>query len=364
VIDNISNFDVLSNSKLVAVMNLQKIARVNRCMMLVFAAAAMLATRGVAFEGDGTYARPGKFFTASDGTSLNFYCRGAGSPTVIFEAGEGDWSPAWATVQPEISKWTRTCSYDRSGAGFSALGPLPTNVERFVEELHSALRDGGVDGPYILVGHAYGGDIARAFADLYLRDVAGMVLVDPDEVDVETTHGLDEIWRGINERNLGYLTFCRDAVAAGKKFPLIPPPDHPGWTCLNYSFRGIPDPRFSPELNASLLGIMTTKTAMYEALLSGVGQRAQENEFLRAHRQSLGSRPLRLISTTYHISSTSTRPAAERIKFNQERRVFQGNLLGLSTNAKRIFADTGAFVQFEQPAIVIGAIRDVYDETK
>ncbi|MGD0142264.1 MAG: alpha/beta hydrolase [Rhizomicrobium sp.] len=282
----------------------------------------------------------------------------------MFDAGEGDWSPAWAPVQPEVSKWTRTCSYDRAGAGFSVMGPLPTNSKRFAEELHSALHNGGVDGPYILVGHAYGGDNMRAFADLYMSEVAGMVLVDPDERDVETTHDLDEIWRGIDERNLGQLAFCRDAIAAGKEFPLTPPPDHPGWTCLDYSFRGIPDLRFSPELNASILKIMTTKTAMYEALLSGVGQRAWENNFLRTHRQSLGSRPLRLISTMYHIPTTSTRPTAERIKFNQERRVFQGNLLALSANSKTVFADTGAFVQFEKPDIIIEAIRDVYDQTK
>lgn len=322
------------------------------------------ATACDAFEGDSLYAQPGRFFTAGDGARLNFYCSGKGSPTVVFESGEGDWSPSWATVQPAVSAWTRACSYDRAGAGLSGPGPLPSNDKRFAEELHSALRNGGVRGPYILVGHASGGDIVRVFADLYMSDVAGMVLIDPAERDVETTHKLDDIWRGIDERNRGHLTFCRDAVAAGKGPPFTPPQDHPGWTCLGYSFRGVPDARFSPQLNDALVNIMSTKVAMYEALLSGVGERASDVEYLQAHRRSLGSRPLRVILAAYEIPPTSRLPAAERIRFNEGFRASGANLLDLSTNARLISTDTGAFVQFEQPNIVIDAIREVYDLTR
>ena len=35
---------------------------------------------------------------------------GSGSPTVIFDSGWEDWSPAWSTVQPQIANWTRACS--------------------------------------------------------------------------------------------------------------------------------------------------------------------------------------------------------------------------------------------------------------
>lgn len=317
-----------------------------------------------AFDGDTLYAKPGRVFTADDGAKLNFYCMGKGSPTVVFESGEGDWSPSWATLQPAVSEWTRTCSYDRAGAGFSGPGPLPSNEKRFAEELHSALRNGGVGAPYILVGHASGGDIVRVFADLYMPEVAGMVLIDPAERDVETTHDLDDIWRGIDERNRGHLTFCRDAVAAGEASPFTPPADHPGWTCLGYSFRGVPDPRFSPALNDALVRIMSTKVAMYEALLSGVGQRPSDVKYLQTHRRSLGSRPLRIILAAYEIPPTSRLPAPERIRFNENFRAAGAHLLDLSTNAKLISTDTGAFVQFEKPAIVIDAIREVYDQRK
>lgn len=332
----------------------------------LFSGALLLAPASAsnAFPGNSLYAEPGRIFTASDGTKLNFYCMGSGTPTVVFEAGEGDWSPAWASVQPAVSQWTRTCSYDRSGQGFSGLGPLPTNDRRSAEELHSALRDGGVRGPYILVGHATGGDIARTFADLYLQDVGGMVLIDPAERDVETTHDLDDAWQGIDERNRGHLTFCRAAVAARKPFPLTPPPEHPGWTCLGYSFRGVPDPRFSAELNDRMVRTMSTKLEMWQALLSGVDQRPADKKYLQAHRRSLGSRPLRIILAAYEIPPTSRLPAAERIKFNEGFRKAGANLLNLSSNSKLIATESGAFVQFEKPEIVMDAIRDVYDRSK
>jgi pimeloyl-ACP methyl ester carboxylesterase len=324
----------------------------------------LVATACSAFDGDTLYAKPGHFFRADDGAQLNFYCTGSGSPTVVLESGEGDWSPSWATVQPGVSGWTRVCSYDRAGAGFSGPGPLPSSSRRFAEELHSALHNGGVKGPYILVGHASGGDIVRVFADLYMPDVAGMVLIDPAERDVETTHDLDDIWRGIDERNAGHLAFCRDAVAAGKSSPFTPPPDHPGWTCLGYSFRGVPDARFSPQLNDALIRIMSTKVAMYEALLSGVSQRAADVTYLKTHRSSLGSRPLRVILAAYEIPPTSRLPAVERIRFNDGFRAGGAKLLDLSTNARLISTDTGAFVQFEEPNLVINAIHEVYDQAR
>jgi hypothetical protein len=191
-----------------------------------------------------------------------------------------------------------------------------------------------------------------------------MVLIDPAERDVETTHDLDDVWRGIDERNRGQLSFCRDAVAAGKVSPFTPPPDHPGWTCLGYSFRGVPDARFSQQLNDTLVRIMSTKVAMYEALLSGVGERVSDVKYLQTHRRSMGSRPLRVILAGYEIPPTSRLPAAERIRFNEGFRAAGANLLNLSSNAKLISTDTGAFVQFEQPNLVIDAIRETYNQAK
>src|SRR5579871_1792560 len=116
-----------------------------------------------AVPGDSLYARPGLLVTTSDGARLNLYCMGNGSPAVVFDSGWEDWSPDWAIVQPRVAKWTRACSYDRAGLGFSGPGPMPRTSVRMADELHDALHRAGVQGPYILVGNAFGGDPARTF---------------------------------------------------------------------------------------------------------------------------------------------------------------------------------------------------------
>src|SRR5436309_2062325 len=133
---------------------------------------------------DIVYARPGQLVDAG-GFRLNLNCMGSGSPTVVFDSGWGDWAPAWSKVQPEIAKWTRACSYDRAGTGFSDLGPMPRTSVRIAEELRNALHHAGMPGPYILVGSAFGGDNVRTFADMYMDEVAGMVLDDADPDDLE-----------------------------------------------------------------------------------------------------------------------------------------------------------------------------------
>src|SRR5437868_7072309 len=75
-------------------------------------------------------------------------------------------------------------------------GPLPRARVRIADELHSALHNAGIAGPYILVGHAFGGDNVRTFADRYLPQVAGLVLVEADPMDVAPKQMRDESHRG------------------------------------------------------------------------------------------------------------------------------------------------------------------------
>src|SRR5262252_4743316 len=160
------------------------------------AATRRLAAPAVkAAPGDDIYAKPGKLVSANR-ARLNLYCLGSGSATVVFDSGWEDWAPSWAKVQPEVAKWTRTCSYDRGGTGFSKPGPMPRTSVRLADELHAALHNAHVRGPYILVGHAFGGDVVRTFADRYLSEVAGMVLVDADPSDVEPEAMREQEHRG------------------------------------------------------------------------------------------------------------------------------------------------------------------------
>src|SRR5207253_4605270 len=124
---------------------------------------------------------------------------------------------------------------------------------RIAEELHTALRNAGVQAPYILVGSAFGSYNVRTFADEYMDDVAGLVLVDGDATDLEPTALQEEDHRGF-ARGVKGLRECRDAVTSGKPLPLLPPrPGQPHRTCAQQFYRGLPEPEWSPELNAKLL---------------------------------------------------------------------------------------------------------------
>jgi pimeloyl-ACP methyl ester carboxylesterase len=105
--------------------------------------------------------------------------RNTDAPTVILEAGTLAFSPYWAWVQPEIAGFTRVVAYDRAGLGWSDPGPGPRDAEHIAAELHTALHNAGILGPYILVAHSQGGLYAPVFAHLYPDEVAGLVLVEP-----------------------------------------------------------------------------------------------------------------------------------------------------------------------------------------
>lgn len=110
---------------------------------------------------------------------LHIHCRGRGSPSVIFESGLGGTSLDWVRVQPDVSRFTLACSYDRAGYGWSERGPEPRHADRIARELDRLLVHANVPPPYLLVGHSFGGLAVRLFAARKERGaVSGLVLVD------------------------------------------------------------------------------------------------------------------------------------------------------------------------------------------
>ena len=112
------------------------------------------------------------------GYRLHIYCLGEGSPTVVFDSGIGGFSLEWVNVQTALAGYTRVCTYDRAGYGWSDRSPYPRTTNVIVQELHRLLRTAHVPAPYLLVGHSFGGYNVRYFAGEFPREVAGMVLID------------------------------------------------------------------------------------------------------------------------------------------------------------------------------------------
>lgn len=342
---------------------------INDTSLVIGAIAAALGASPVrAAPGDDIYARPGLIAPASDGARLNFTCLGQGSPTVVFDAGWSDWAPAWAVVQPRIAAFARACSYDRAGSGFSGPGPLPRTTERIATELHDALRAGKIAGPYVLVGSAYGGDHVRAFADLFPSDVAGLVLVDADASDVDSP----ENRKDDDDGDLGYvpkLKQCRDAIAAGNaSFALPGPPGHTPSMCAQGFFRGLPESEWSPELNAKLLDLTQHKVAMWDSIISEMEQMPADEVWLQEHRRSLGSTPVRILTSGNHgVGHLDRLPpvSLDQLKYEYERALAQSRWLTLSADSKQIFArQSSEYIQFDDPDLVVETVREVVGKAK
>lgn len=116
--------------------------------------------------------------TVVDGHVLRLLITGSGGPAVVFENGLGGPLENWGKVQPAISRFVQTVSYDRSGVGLST-GPSSRDGERIAADLRAALTTARVAPPYVLVGASIGGRYAGDFAARYPDAVAGVVLVDP-----------------------------------------------------------------------------------------------------------------------------------------------------------------------------------------
>jgi pimeloyl-ACP methyl ester carboxylesterase len=337
--------------------------RVPTMMTLLCALPVLIGMDGMvnAAPGDEIYTRPGQL-VPSDGARLNLYCTGSGSPTVVFDSGWGDWAPVWTIAQPEVAKWTRACSYDRAGAGFSDPGPMPRTSVRIAAELRRALHNAGIQGPYILVGNAFGGDNVRTFAVRYTSELAGLVLVEAD------TGGPDE-HQG-DAKLIASMRECRDAIAAGKPLPQLPTrPGGPARSCAQgFFFRGLPEAMWSPELNAKLLELAKTKVAMYDAYISEMEQMPVDETYLEQHSRSLGSRPIRVLSTGQHgvhSFDPSRSPDSKEHKYQEKVARQQAKWLELSSNAKQLFTDKSSeYIPFDQPSFVVDAIREVYLQSK
>jgi len=126
------------------------------------------------------------------GRSLNLYCSGEGSPTVIMDSGHALPGYEWAAVQPGIAKLTKACWYDRAGFGWSDRADALNTVDSMARDLHRLLQTAQIPPPYVLVGHSLGGWNVRVFSGLYPGEVAGMVLVDaPSENTLDRIPNLE-----------------------------------------------------------------------------------------------------------------------------------------------------------------------------
>jgi pimeloyl-ACP methyl ester carboxylesterase len=154
-----------------------------RIVMRLIIIIIVLALAGIIYQTAATesdqrkYPPPGALVNVG-GYKMHIYCMGEGSPTVLLEAANMGTVSNWAWIQPEVAKATRVCAYDRADSGWSDLSPEPSDTKQNTQALHILLSNANVPGPYVLVGHSFGGLYVRMYAEMYPEDVGGMVFIE------------------------------------------------------------------------------------------------------------------------------------------------------------------------------------------
>jgi pimeloyl-ACP methyl ester carboxylesterase len=288
------------------------------------------------------YPAPGKMLSVS-GHDMQFYCTGKarGGPTVVMDSGLGGGLLDWQTVQPKVATFTRVCSYDRSGIGWSDSGPTPRTSQRIVRELHALLSEAGEEGPYVLVGHSFGGANVQLYASEYPEEVAGMVLVD----SALDTRVLDKD--------------LRKAVANIQPSPLTIKATAPlGIPRLLASGEDSLPKRLAQERGAIYNG---TRHLYAVADESATVQKSVAQATDAA--PSLGEKPLVALSAGARQFPGLTNKQEKRT--DEQMNDFEAGLINLSENSELVVANNSEhYIQFDRPVLVVDSIRHVVDAAR
>ena len=155
---------------------------IGRALLWLIVALLALAVVGAIYQAiateraERTHPPPGEMVDVG-GHRLHIDCVGQGSPTVVLDAALGNMSAQWVWVQRDVSDTTRVCAYDRAGMGWSEMGPEPRDAKQISSELHALLKGAGIEGPYVPVGHSFGGLYMQTYAARYPDEVAGAALM-------------------------------------------------------------------------------------------------------------------------------------------------------------------------------------------
>jgi pimeloyl-ACP methyl ester carboxylesterase len=285
------------------------------------------------------YPPPGDLVTV-EGHDLHLNCTGDGEPVVLLEAGFAPYGSAgWFGVQPAVSEFTKTCSYDRAGYMWSEPGAEPRDGLRSVRELHDLLQAASVPAPYVLVGHSGGGILVRIYDHQFPGEVAGFVFVDSSHPEQERR--LPRPSGGALPA--GMLSFIAETGLWRLLVPLFAPPPPPNATASEERVR------------EAILAYWPLSIHALAAELSVVEQTARQ----ASASGNLGSRPVVVLSRSDFAEELGD-PKGLIEETRTTWTEMQNELAMLSSNSvHRIVPNTSHEVQLDAPDAVIGAISEV-----
>lgn len=286
------------------------------------------------------------------GYSLDLNCMGAGGPTLILESGWSVPGVSWSLVQPKVARFAHVCSYDRAGYGWSDEGPMPRTSDEMARELHTLLHNAGVTPPYVLVGHSLGGYIIRCFRGMYPSEVAGMVLIDPSQEDMNAAMPPD------------LKQVYQDQISQIRRFTLFFPVLVRLGIMRRMIHSQIEDYHLTPDLLEEVTYLSSQPKAiraMASELDAGLNLDPDQVRQYGTAPGSLGDLPLIVLSARYESQDSSVNGLNDFLKTVVTD--LHPRIARLSTRGKQVMVDGSHFIPFEKSQAVIVAIREVHDVT-
>jgi len=299
------------------------------------------------------YPPPGQMVDVG-GYRLHINCQGGvnkNTLTVVMEAAE--FSLSWASVQSEVAQFTRVCTYDRAGLGWSEASPHPRTAVNIVDELHTLLEQAGEQPPYILVGHSKGGMYVRLFAHTYPDEVAEMVLVDSSHEGQELRfpETISELNRKGRVHTITLLNIVRPLNSIGLVTPIIKSNSEMLLGSLPESVREM---GLAVALRDTFFKTVVDETESLENTFA---------ELRDAKITTLGEMPLIVLTAIDQFDALEGQVTEEDVE--ELKRVvseLQTELSELSPNGKLVLVEgSGHFIQVDQPQVVIDAIHEAVE---
>jgi pimeloyl-ACP methyl ester carboxylesterase len=302
------------------------------------------------------YAAPGMMIDV-DRQRLHVLCAGNGRPTVLFESGIAASSLSWARVLREVGTFTRACAYDRAGLGWSDPAKGPRTLARMLGELRGVVANAATAGPYVLVGHSFGAFLVSAYASQHHDEVAALVLLDPpSEWHHITRKQARLLWGGIQLSRiggilarLGVVRLCLALLTGGapgvpRNFVRIFGP-----TAARTLERLVGEVRKLPPEVYPVVQALWCQPKCFRAMADHLAA-LEETAAAAGRITSLPDIPLVIISSGDQSPAT----IAEHRQ-----------LAHLSSQSRHVVAaNSRHWIQFDEPDLVVTAIRDVVDRAR
>jgi pimeloyl-ACP methyl ester carboxylesterase len=290
---------------------------------------------------------PGKLVDIG-GRRIQIDCRGSGTPTVVFEDGlDMGGSLSWSGVHDSIAKTTRACAYSRAGVMWSDPNAGPQTGKTIAEDLHLALAKAGERPPFVMVGHSLGGPYIMIYTKHFGSEVAGLVFVDASHPEqVERVRSLTPVTLASSTKPLrigalfGRVGLVRKLAAADSA---------------------------PPEPVSAVKGTAAFASTSLPAMLKEVDGFDQTLAEAGSFRQ-LGNRPLFVLTATAPMSkadlATMKMTAAQGQQYQARWLEMQNDEASWSSCSQHQSLDSGHYIQFEKPQVVISAVRSVINSVR